>query len=275
MISCQELSPGKHKCVLDLSVLYPSEGTRASFEKNWKAFLCSDPDNPKIFTRESNNKLTYLTESFIPTLKDDRTPMLILLGNPASHSVASGMCFAFEGNYREHRFWRVLRETGILDFNLSDDTDMQSHKYLAQERKKRLFSLQYTSPVRMGIEVFFSIPSAASTSKWSGVAGLRKLFGSQALRKIARTEEKRISGILETFMPDKGYILALQKDAYEGIRSADAPVYSLALAKGERLTGHCKFNPEIRVVGFPPTRLMNGKQVKNLLKSIRDSTGIS
>jgi hypothetical protein len=275
MITCHELSPGKHECVQDLSMLYPSEIDRRSFEQKWDAFRSSDPDNPKIFTRIGNDKLTYLTESFIPILKDDRPPLLILLGNPASHSVKAGICFAYEGNYREHRFWRVMRETRILDFNLNGYTDNNSWEYLAQERHTRLFSLQYNSPFRIGIDVFFSIPSTASTPKWSGVAGLQRLFGSQALRRIALTEEKRLARILERFLPNKGYILAFQKDAYEGLRSADDPPYSLTQAKEGRLTGHCKFNTAVRVIGCPPTRLINSNQAKNLLLNIRNSVGRS
>jgi hypothetical protein len=107
MITCQEHSLGKHKCALDLSQLYLSESDRQIFEQKWPDFLASDCHNSDIFSRLENDKLTYFTESFIPSRTDNRPPLLILLGNPASHSVASGVCFAYEGNYREHRFWRV------------------------------------------------------------------------------------------------------------------------------------------------------------------------
>ena len=190
MITCQELSPGLQECELNLAVLYSSEDERIQFEQKWVDFLPSDPDNVKVFSRTNNDTLTYLTESFIPSLKDDRPPLLLLLGNPASHSVASGMCFAFEGDGREHRFWRVMRETEILDFNKDSDTNNQSGLVPIEEKKNRLLSLQYSSPFRISIDVFFSIPSAASHKKWSGVAGLRKLFGSKALKEIARLSEK-------------------------------------------------------------------------------------
>lgn len=89
--------------------------------------------------------------------------------------------------------------------------------------------------------------------------------------KIALFEEKRLARLLHTFMPDKGYILAFQKNAYEGLRGAEDPVYAIAKAKEGRLTGHCKFNTAIRVIGCPPTRLLYSKQYQILLSRFKDS----
>jgi len=38
------------------------------------------------------------------------------VGNPASHSVKEGMFFSFEGDKKEHRFWKyILKPAGVLD----------------------------------------------------------------------------------------------------------------------------------------------------------------
>ena len=72
------------------------------------------------------------------------------------------MAFAYEREGREHRFWRVLRKTGILDFNLTGEICPQDRGCLNQAMKERVFSLKYDSPFRIGIAVYFSMPSAAS-----------------------------------------------------------------------------------------------------------------
>ena len=97
------------------------------------------------------------------------------------------------------------------------------------------------------------------------------LFGIKALRKIALDKEKRIARILQTFMPDKGCILAFQKNAYEGLRDAEAPVYSITQAREGRLTGSCKFNSGICVIGCPPTRYLNSEWYQILLVKIKKS----
>ena len=265
MLICRDLCPGIQECELNLAALYPSEHDRTRFERKWVEFLPSDPDNARIFTRTDNDTLTYLTESLIPTLQDDRPPLLLLLGNPASHSVASCMAFAFEGEGREHRFWRVLRKTGILDFNLNDEMCQQDRECLNQEMKKRVFSLKYDSPFRIGIAVYFSMPSAASAPKWSGVAGLQRLLGSKALREIALAEQERIALMLQSFMPGRGSIVAFQKNAYERLRGVEDPVYAIAKAKEGQLTGHCKFNTSIRLIGCPPTRMLYSTAYQELL----------
>ena len=39
-----------------------------------------------------------------------------MLGNPASHSVEAGMFFAFEGDGKEHRFWKnILKPSSLLE----------------------------------------------------------------------------------------------------------------------------------------------------------------
>ncbi|MDF1513857.1 MAG: hypothetical protein P1S60_08620 [Anaerolineae bacterium] len=271
MLTCNDIFPGIQRCELNLSLLYPSVSQRQRFEDKWPDFYNSDPDQQNIFSRSDADTLTYITESLIPTHVDSRPPLLFLLGNPASHSVASGIPFAYEQDNKEHRFWRVLRHTGILD--LIHDSEVNRAHAINRNRvlKARFFTLQYNSPFRVGIDVFYSMPSAASGQQWSGVAGLRRLLGSAAMRKLARLEEVRLAELMHSFIPVRGCIFTFQKDAYEGLRAPGDPPYSINLAKTGQLSGRCKFNPGIRLFGCPPTRLMNGKAYQALLMEFKDS----
>ena len=100
----------------------PSDKERQRFAARWPEFLESDPANVDIYQRDGD-RLIYFTEHLVPTKTDDRPPLLLVLGNPASHSAKAGMFFSFEAGAREHRFWKdILRPAGVL--NLSLDTDL-------------------------------------------------------------------------------------------------------------------------------------------------------
>jgi hypothetical protein len=202
MLSRKEISPGIQECTIDLAALYHRR-ERAAFERRWASFYRSDPDNKRIF-RKKGNRLAYLSEEIIPRKKDSRTPLLLVFGNPAPRSVVSGMYFSYEGNGREHRVWKAFRESGIIDICGDSKT-----------KKRKVLELDYATPFRIGLTVFFSLPTTASAPPWTGVAGIYKLFGKQATEKIAQAEKARLEKVIAGFLAGEGAILAFQKDAYE------------------------------------------------------------
>jgi hypothetical protein len=111
-----EVSPGINRYRLNLAELYADSEARARIEARWEAFYRSAEDHRDLFSRDAE-AIVYRTESFLPREHDGRTPVLLVLGNPASHSVRAGMCFAFEkGHASEHRFWRALAAANWLSF---------------------------------------------------------------------------------------------------------------------------------------------------------------
>lgn len=246
---------GAQTCRLDLAALYPQPEGRDAFERRLEAFLAAEALAREIFTR-SGDTLHYTTEVFVSPKLDERPPLLLLLGNPATHSVKAGLCFASEKDGREHRFWRVLRQVGLLD--------TREHTSL-EARKQALWELEYESPFRMGVAMFYSMPSPASGRKWSGVVGLRKLFRAKALREIAAYEQERVQDLVSRFMPSGGGILAFQKDAYEGVRSLDTPPYSIDGANRGALVGRYRGDQTIRLACAPPTRNMYARATKRVL----------
>jgi hypothetical protein len=198
LLTFQNLRPGIDKGVLDLRLLYPESGDRALFDQRLETFIDEESMNG-IAWREDADHLGFLTESVPPAAEDDRPPILIVLGNPAPHSVRSELPFSFEGaegdQAKEHGFWIALRQTGFLEFG-SDSEQIKEWRKQNQARKEALYSLSYTSPFRVGIIVYFSMPSPASAPPWAGVDGLRKLFRASRLRAIAEAEEERIRQIV-------------------------------------------------------------------------------
>ena len=273
MLTFQDGTFGRIECALDLAALYRDGADRDRFEARWPAFLASDSETSQVYHRDGGT-LRYSTESFVSPCADDRPSLLLMLGNPASHSVVSGICFAYEGHYgREHRFWRGLRETKLLLFSwdLSAPDCRLDWQHAARVRKQGLKHHQYESPFRVGIAVYYSMPSPASAPKWSGVAGLVRLFGLKALRRIAAEEDRRIAQLVQGFMPSGGNIMTFQKDAYEGLRSDGSPRYAMKRALQGELLGRYRGDERVLLAGAPPTRAMHWAKCRSAIQWYRDA----
>ncbi len=194
----QQTDPIRPECTIDLGRLFETEEERARFDEKWEPFLHSDPYNESIF-RRSGNKLSYYSEHLIPRKEDSRPPLLLIFGNPASHSVAADMFFAFKDNGRENRFWKsILAPAGVLSLLFDESLPV---KELNALRLQQLTDLNYESPFRIGLSVFISMPSAPA-GPWGGVAGIRKLIGVRALRLLEAEETKRIIKCAKAFIGD-------------------------------------------------------------------------
>ena len=243
--------PVKLLCEIDLDRLLPTEAERRRFHDHWEAFLSSDKHHPMIFNLQGR-KLTYESEQLIPSKTDKRPPLLLVFGNPAGHSVHEGMFFAFEGNRKEHRFWKdILKPAGLFQPPKIDRIPAAGVNGL---RRQQLLELSYKGPYRIGLCVFISIPSAPG-GKWGGIAGVQKLFGAKALRRLESEEARRIHDCANRFIGRSGKVVVFQKNAWNGLRSPVDPEYRIDLAKSGSLRGRLKHAPGIEILGVPPTRL--------------------
>ncbi len=266
ILSYRQIDQIKLLCRIDLKQLFPAtkKRERERFEKKWKAFLESDPCNNEIFELKGD-RLKYQSEQLIPTELDNRPPLLLVFGNPASHSVKERMFFSFEGNKKEHRFWKsILKPAGVLDLPFDSN---QSVTKLNKQRRKALFNLKYDSPFRIGLFVFITMPSAPG-GRWGGIAGIHKLLGIRALRRLEQTETERVLDCANKFLAPNGIAVAFQKNAWNALRSSKDPEYKLTLAKNGKLKGRLKDMPNIPLLGVPPTRLSGpcSKMLRQLLK---------
>jgi hypothetical protein len=134
ILSYKQEDSVKLLCEIDLKKLLPAPKQRERFNKKWNAFLESNSHNTEIFELEEN-VLKYQSEQLIPSKSDDRPPLLLVLGNPASHSVKEGMFFSFEGNKKEHRFWKhTLRLAGLFDLPYDENHCLLPRRYGHGER---------------------------------------------------------------------------------------------------------------------------------------------
>ncbi len=240
-------------CEIDLSKLLPAPKERDRFDKNWNGFLESDQCNKEIF-EQKGDRLKYQSEHLIPSKSNNRIPLLLVLGNPASHSVKAGMFFALEKGKKEHRFWKgVLENAGVLKLNQSNNN--ASVEEVNESRKKQFLDLNYDSSFRIGLCVFISMPSAPSKN-YSGVAGIHKLIGAKAMRELEKEERKRVLKCAREFLSPDGAVVTFQKNAWNGLRSENDPKYDKKLARTGELKGTLIGDSKIPLFCVPPTRLV-------------------
>lgn len=254
VLTYRQTNPGQIECTIDLSKLFQTSQGLDSFKRKWPLFLKSDEKyNPKIYKfNEEKQTLIYESEQLVPTKTDNRPPILLVFGNPASHSVVNGMFFSFKENGKEGRFWKsIMRASGILD--LPFDPNL-SFKKLNSQRKRHLLKLDYDSPFRIGLCVFISMPSAPSKD-YSGVAGIQKLIGAKAMRRLEVAEQKRVLKCARKFLSPDGAVIAFQKNAWNGLCSENDPKYDIKFARAGELKGTLIGHSKIPLFCVPPTRL--------------------
>jgi hypothetical protein len=252
VLTYRQSKPGQLKCVLDLSLLYPMKDDYTRFTREFEKFVNVKPDRytKEVYTRK-DERLIFFSEELIPEKRDKRKSLLMVFGNPTPRSVREGMFFSFEGEKNEHRFWKHILPAKILDLKFDNALPPEERN---RERKRRLLDLTHHSPFRLGLCVFLTLPSRAS-GRWSGVAGIKKLFGAKAIKKVFDDERDRILRIAEDFLTEGSAVLTFQKDAWEGL-SHEGQKYDLKLAKRGELRGTLVSNGNIPLYGLPPTRLI-------------------
>ena len=176
------------------------------------------------------------------------------------------MFFVFEANNTEHRFWKIiLKNSGVLNVSISGELSPEEKNSI---RRNQILESRYSSPFQIGLSVFISMPSGAS-DKWSGVAGIQKLIGKKALRKLEHEEKKRVTNTIDNFVTKNGAVVAFQKNAWENMKTANDPDYSREIVNKVGLTGKV-YNRDINLICVPPTRLSGpcSKVLANLTQKI-------
>lgn len=262
MYDIKDIEPGIQRIALNTNQLYPDYASHHKFEARLREFLKIGTNSEVIDYK--NGTLGYLTESVIPTKQDSRPPLLLLFGNPAPDSVRYKCFFAAKKGRSEHRFWPILEKAEIISFrNTTEDINTS--------RTRCLFNLDYESPFRIGLAVFYSMPSPASDFKWSGVAGLNKLFRARAFREITSYEKKRVESIIREFIwnDSRGAVIVFQKDAYLGVKDDDSQE-SVVVEEGKWcvIEARCS-SSKVRLFRMPPTRYMMAQWYAKFLQQVK------
>jgi hypothetical protein len=189
-----------------------------------------DVEDNKVFKFKGRNKekLCYATEVLIPTTtRQDRNNLLLVVGNPAIHSVADGIPYSYErrkgGSHIEHRFWRALRKTGVIEF-----PENRNNPSAANNEYKRncLLSGDYESKFNFNLFIlpYFSFPTPASR-EYNGVAGIKRIVGHNIFTEMKKFEAQRFKKIVKSY--EIKNLICFGKAAWQEIESDNSkPVNS-------------------------------------------------
>jgi len=216
-----------------------------------------------------SNKLIYKTEVLIPkTINSGKLNLLMVLGNPAVHSVAERMFFSYEktraeGRWKEHRFWRALRDCGVLRFceDIEEPTPKNIEKINSYKRDC-LLNGKYESDFNIFLLPYFSFPTPSD----SGVDGIRKIVGKEIFKEMKKFEFQRFENIVS----GNGIknVICFQKTnaGKEIIQKAEGkqrgnilnyPVYKIDIA-----------SKQVTLYSSAPTRRLHTDKGKKILKCI-------
>lgn len=109
---------GQYNVKIDLNTyLNPSQITE--FESNLKDI--SKRDNSFTINKSGslcsfkNGILTYKSETILPLIhRSNKEKILMVFGNPATHSIKNGMFYFSSGHFRRHTMWSKLQEAGLM-----------------------------------------------------------------------------------------------------------------------------------------------------------------
>jgi len=227
----------------------------------------------KIFKFEVGNKLVYETEVLIPKVNKNRLNVLMVLGNPAVHSVAERMFFSYERRrnrenqetWIEHRFWRALRDCDVLEFNKNvKNPTPQNIDEINSYKRDCLLNGDYISDFNIFLLPYFSFPTPAS-GPYSGVNGIKKIVGEEIFEEMKKFEFQRFKGI---FLGNNiKNVTCFQKTAGNEVieKAQGKPIDSILNNRVYKLGDALK---HVTLYTAPPTRLLHTNSGKKILKSI-------
>jgi len=198
---------GSYEVTIDLSKWF-YQSDLSYFQREFKKVADGDNDFRLICTL-NNTFLKYKSESLFPTTSDPKKKkVVIVLGNPATHSIVGGMFFYSRSDGTPHQFWYKLEKAGLMPGVGSNTLQNQA------SRRKQLILNGATSPkYLLGLTTFYSFPTPVQ-GEYKDVKGVEKLFRF-ALSKVRRMELNRI--ISYEFSKDALFVFTQQSSYHYAV----------------------------------------------------------
>ena len=155
------------------------------------------------------------SETLLPRVYSVKPKILIIFGNPATHSIKYGMFYYCTRNKRRHPMWSKFQVAGLVkEIELKLSKKNSQRKKLeteALERKRQILDASISENFSLGLSTFYSFPTPCSDdSKYSNVIGVIKLF-RPIIKEINKMEIQRINNYPFT---RNATLLFVQKDTY-------------------------------------------------------------
>ena len=209
------VSNGHYQVTIDLSKWLSQH--ELSFLTREFQRICSQNTDFDNLCSLNGSLLQYRSESLFPDKHDSsKEKVLIVLGNPATHSVAGGMFFYSKNDGNRHQFWGKLEEAGLMP-KIRYNTRAEE----ARERKKIIIDGASSKKYLLGLTTFYSFPTPVH-GDYQDVKGLETLFRPVLIRVQLMELDRLLS---YEFSRDTLFVFT-QKSSYR---------YAVASLRGKRL----------------------------------------
>ena len=171
--------------------------------------ICREDSDFKNVSYLDGHILQYRSESLFPfptleTIASPKKKVMIIFGNPASHSVANGMFFFSKKNDNRHQFWGKLENAGLIDnktINCTSISKIEKRRTEAHERKELIEKGDFSSYYLIGLTTFYSFPTPVRPDKkqknpikydYGDAQGVERLF-EHCLDNLQKMEFDRLN----------------------------------------------------------------------------------
>ena len=190
-------------CVIMYLNEWMSSDNASIFSDNYKK-LCQEDNEFRQVCFLDNHILKYRSESLFPPsdkIDTKKNKVMIILGNPAIHSVAKGMFFYSRTGGKRHSFWGKLEEAGLIRSDLNKKIYDRAEE--ARQRKDAILKGDTSDQYILGLTTFYSLPTPVkprgelikkypAKTKYGDAAGVEELFKA-TLPKLQKMEYDRLN----------------------------------------------------------------------------------
>jgi hypothetical protein len=198
----------------------------AVFTKRYEEIGRNDPSFLDICSLQGS-VLQYESENLLPENMDgSKRKVLLVLGNPTTHSVKNGMFFYSKSKDKSHPFWGKMAKADLVEA-----VPKTTREEEASLRREMILSGTSSEKYLVGFTTFYSFSTPGSfEAPFSGVAGVEGLF-KPVLEQVSKMETKRI---LSYPFTDGAIVVFTQKNSFQRFSdiSGITPVYWPLLFKG-------------------------------------------
>lgn len=190
------ISNGQYDVTIDLQGWMCAE-QRTTLQKNIYDIGQKDPFFQSICSM-NGSILSHKSESLFPldtNCDPNKKKVLIILGNPATHSVANGMFFFSMGKpgaEETHTFWKKLEKPGLIQ-----KVRRSTLKEESETRKDMIINGTLSNVYLFGFTTFYSFPTPVE-GDFKDVAGVRRLF-KPVMKRIRDMEYDRLNNYKSQF----------------------------------------------------------------------------
>jgi hypothetical protein len=163
------------------------------------------------------NVLTYISETIFPRRPDsEKEKVLLVLGNPATHSIKYGLFFFSKSNFGRHNIWNKLHDANLITMvdysNSSNLSKLEIRTKEANEKIKMISNGNTSEKYLLGLTTFYSFPTPVIDKyKFSNVSGVLRLF-NPIIDSLNEMESKRILSYSYT---NDATLVFVQKNSYD------------------------------------------------------------